>query len=278
MSQKIRKPAVAGMFYPAIKNKLKNLIEDIDRQEEANFDPDLEQYKIIGGIVPHAGYMYSGYQAVHFFKVLKKSEQAIDTVVIINPNHRGMGPGVAVDDNSAWTTPLGDMEVDSEFCRALDIPVSSSAHDNEHSGEVMVPFLQYYLEEPIKIAPISMADQSYETAADLARKIDTAVSETGKKIVIIASNDFSHFVDPNEGYKLDNLVYEKIEQLDAKGVFDTIRKDNISVCGYGPIMTLIEYSNLKFPGTKTSLLRRGNSGDISPSTNVVNYICTLFYL
>ncbi len=277
MSKSIRKPAVSGMFYPSGKNELLNLIKEIDRQEESRFETVFAQHNIIGGIVPHAGYMYSGYQAVHFFKVLQNARQTIDTVVILNPNHSGIGPGVALDENSLWATPLGHAEIDDEFYRALDILASSIAHDNEHSGEVMVPFLQYYLDDSKKIAPISMSDQSYETAVEIARKINIAVSETGKKIVMIASNDFSHFVEPSEGYKLDNLVYEKIEKLDAKGVYDTIRKNNISVCGYGPIMVMIEYCKQKHPGVKTKLLRRGNSGDISPSTSVVNYITSLFY-
>lgn len=277
MSTNTRKPAVAGMFYPLNKNELIDLIETIDKEEKPRFDKSISRYNIIGGIVPHAGYMYSGYQAVHFFKVLQYSQQEIDTMVILNPNHRGIGPGIAIDGNTSWETPLGQAEIDENFCRELNIPVSSNAHEKEHSGEVMVPLLQYYLDDSIKIAPVSMLDQSYETAASLARNINIAAAETGKKIIIIASNDFSHFVDPNEGYRLDNLAYEKIEKLDAKGVYETVKKNNISICGYGPVMALIEYSRLKHPGAKTKILHRGNSGDVSPSKSVVNYITSLFY-
>ncbi len=277
MVQSLRRPAVSGMFYPSSRNELVKLMLDIESREINNFDKDFSQHHIIGGIVPHAGYIYSGCHAIHFFLMLQKSKQKIDTVIIINPNHRGFGPAVALDSHSIWESPLGQIEVDDEIYKALDIPVSLNAHNDEHSGEVMVPFIQYYLPASIKIAPVSMLDQSYESAKKLAQKIDNAVIKTGKKTVIIASSDFSHFVKEKEGCLLDNLVCEKIENMDAKGVHDTVRKNNISVCGYGPIMSLIEYCKIKHPAAKTHIMSRGNSGEISPSTRVVNYICTLFY-
>lgn len=277
MSNNIRKPSVAGLFYPEYKGELKDLLENISFKEKSKIDLSYASHHIIGGIVPHAAMIYSGYQAFHFFHILKNAKQPIDTVVILNPNHRGVGPGVALDSHSVWGTPLGTINIDDEFYKALDIPVSTAAHDNEHSGEVMVPFLQYYLPESIKIAPVSMFDQSYDSSYNLAQKLINAADKTGKRIVIIASSDFSHFVKPSEGSELDNLVCEKIEELDAEGVYHTVMENNISVCGYGPIMTLIEYSKTKHPKAKTQILHRGHSGEIAPSTRVVNYICTLFF-
>ncbi len=277
MTESVRKPAVSGLFYPSGRDDLCKLIEEIEDREKDNVDFSFSQNHIIGGIVPHAGYIYSGYQAIHFFLVLQNSKQAVDTVIIVNPDHRGFGTGIALDKHPVWETPLGQIEVDNELCEALEIPVSSNAHNDEHSGEVMVPFLQYYMDDNLKIAPVSLSDQSYEAADNLAHKIDKAVNETGKRTIVIASSDFSHFINPNEGYMLDNLVCEKIDKLDAEGVYETVRKNNISVCGYGPIMTLIEYSKLKHPDVKTKILRRGNSGEVSPSAKVVNYITTLFF-
>jgi len=274
---KIRKPAVAGLFYPADKGELVKMINNIVENENSNFDFSYSGHKIIGGIVPHAGYLYSGHHAVHFFKILQESDQPIDTIVILNPNHRGIGPDIALDSHSIWGTPLGATNIDKAFYKALDIETSSLAHEDEHSGEVMIPFINYFLPEKIKIAPISMFDQSYESAVALAKKINKASSLTGKKIIIIASSDFSHYATPDEGYKLDNLVLEKIEKLDAKGVREVIINNNISVCGYGPIMTLIEYSKIKYSKPITHILSRGNSGQISPSTRVVDYITTLFF-
>ncbi len=277
MLRKTRKPAVSGMFYPANKNKLIKLIEDIDSKETANFDKLYSEKKIIGGVVPHAGYMYSGYQAVHFFKTLKLSKQPIDTIIILNPNHRGINSDVALDDSLYWETPLGKTEVDIEFSKALDLPFSSTPHLEEHSAEVMLPFIQYYLKEDIKIVPVSILDQSYEMASKLANKIKQAVSKTGKNIIIIASNDFSHYVNPEIGHKQDNFVCEKIKNFDAKGVYEVVISNNISLCGYGPIMSLIEYSKFITPECKSKILRRGNSGDVTPSDKVVNYICILFF-
>ncbi len=274
---KIRKPAVAGLFYPADKGELVKMINNLVEGESSNFDFSYCRHKIIGGIVPHAGYVYSGHHAVHFFKILQESNQPIDTIVILNPNHRGIGPDIALDSHSIWVTPLGATNIDKAFCKALDIELSSIAHEAEHSGEVIVPFINHFLPNKIKIAPISMFDQSYESAVVLAKKINKASSLTGKKIIVIASSDFSHYVTPDEGYKLDNLVCEKIEKLDAKGVREVITNNNISVCGYGPIMTLIEYAKIKHSKPRTHILSRGHSGEISPSTRVVDYITTLFF-
>ncbi len=277
MKNKSRKPVVAGLFYPAGKAELSEMINSLELKESDNIDKSYSKKDIIGAIVPHAGYVYSGYHAVHFFSLLKERKDKLDTVVIINPNHRGVEDSMDIDSHLQWETPLGLLNIDHDFYHNLELPYNYESQLNEHSAEVMLPFLQYFISNDILIAPVSMSDQSHKNALSLAKKIANAVKATNKNIIIIASSDYSHYVSPEEGYKFDDLVCEKINALDAKGVYEVIKKNNISVCGYGPIMTLIEYSKLMHTDTKTKILRRGHSGEFSHSDEVVHYITTLFY-
>jgi len=167
--------------------------------------------------------------------------------------------------------------LDKDFIALLGTPVSTEAHAYEHSAEVMLPFLKEYLEYDFKIVPISFLDQNCEIAREIASKIETANSIHNKSILIIASSDFSHYVDPDEGYRLDSLVIEQIEDLNARKVGEVVCKNDISVCGCGPIMTLIEYANNTSKGPKAVVLKRGNSGKHGMKGSVVDYVSMLIY-
>ena len=274
--QKIRKPAVQGKFYPAQKEEIDDILEMALYRE----NPDSKKFsesKIIGGIVPHAGYIFSAYQAVHFFQILKNSKQIFDTILIINPNHTGLGVNMAIDNHTAWKTPYGEVEIDLEFAHNLQLPFDSEAHKYEHSGEVILPMLQYFLNYPFKIVPICMLHQTTENARLLAEKIITAKEKSNKNILLIASSDFSHFLSPQKSKTLDDLVVENILQLNEKGVTDVVKKNNISVCGHGAISTLLYYSKLCSKNPKIEMLKRGHSGLVMPSNEVVNYISFLSF-
>ncbi|MBE9468567.1 MAG: AmmeMemoRadiSam system protein B [Bacteroidetes bacterium] len=274
---KIRKPAVAGKFYPEEKNELKKLINSIYLKEKNNIDLSLSKHKIIGGIVPHAGYMFSAYEAVHFFDIIKKSSLQYDTIIIINPNHSSYGYNTELDSNDCWETPLGNVSLDTEFMSQLPFSTSTETHRYEHSGEVMLPLLQYFLDYDFKIVPITMSYQNYENAKLLAEEIYKACFKIEKNFLIIASSDFSHYVEPEYGKCLDNFVLDNILNLDACAINNVVRKKHLSVCGYGPIMALIEFSKLISDNPHTKILRRGNSGEIIPSQEVVDYVSMLFY-
>jgi AmmeMemoRadiSam system protein B len=123
-----------------------------------------------------------------------------------------------------------------------------------------------------------MADQTYEAARILARKIHSANGILKKQILIIASSDFSHYVHPEEGKRKDDLVIREILNMNTENVYQTVREHHISVCGYGPIMTLMEYAKMLDGEPLAEVIRRGNSGDIIPSSEVVDYITILFSL
>jgi len=273
---KIRKSAVAGRFYPADKESLIKQIESIRKKELPGINLNLKNNQIIGGVVPHAGYMFSAYQAVHFFEIIKQTGKKFDTVVIVNPNHTGLGHEITFDSNDIWETPLGQVELDIEFGQSLGIDISDVEQKHEHSGEVMVPFLQYFLDYDYKIAPITLSNQTYKNAKFLAGRLFETSKILNRKILIIASSDFTHFLSPEQGKEKDAFVLKNIITLDSPAIEKVVHKKNISVCGYGPIMTLIEYSKLVTTNPKVDILRIGHSGEIIPSNEVVDYISILF--
>jgi AmmeMemoRadiSam system protein B len=273
----VREAKVAGAFYPGSENEINRLVKDIRDAEAEKIDYSYARKDIIGCVVPHAGYVYSGYEAMHFFEIIRKSSVSYDTFIIINPNHTGYGEHVEVDSNDSWDTPLGNVHVDTEFARQLDLPRSDRAQMQEHSAEVMLPLLQESIPEGFGIVPISMLRQNPITAMEVAEKIRDANKVLKRKIMIIASSDFTHFESPVEGEMKDDLVLEQIEKQDSEKLYDTVIQNRISVCGYGPIMTLIEYSKLMADKPSSKILARGHSGKTRPSASVVDYITILFY-
>jgi hypothetical protein len=274
---KTRSAIVAGSFYPGTKQEINNLLDRIYSHEKQNIQTGLSTRDLIGAVVPHAGYIFSAYEAVHVFEILSKSPVQYDTFFIINPNHTGYGSEIEVDSSETWQTPLGSVEIDTDFVDQIDLPVSNTAQMREHSAEVMLPFLQKWLSYPFKIVPICIMRQNPLTAKEIAEKIYKANQLLKKKIFIIASSDFSHYVDPEAGKEKDTLVLNELQKLDSQHLYDTVIRNRISVCGYGPIMTLIEYSKLASQKPQTSILARGNSGKTMPSSSVVDYVSVLFY-
>lgn len=274
---KTRQAAVAGRFYPVSKEEIAVQLDQILEKEKPSIDLSLSQKKIIGAVVPHAGYMYSAYQALHFFEILKHSQQQFDTFFIINPNHTGFGTEIALDENDCWETPFGKVDIDKDYYDFLDFSESEDAHRLEHSGEVMLPLLQYSLDYPFSIVPITMSNQNPANARFIAQNIKKANDRLKKKICIIASSDFSHFVNPDKGKELDNFVIEEILQLNPQGVYKQVQDKDISVCGFGPIMTLMEYAKLIATDPQIQTLKIGHSGEVIPSNEVVDYVSMLFY-
>ncbi len=274
---KIRQAQFAGKFYPSDKTELQNLISKIRDTEIDLIKLNLAKNKIIGGIVPHAGYIYSAYQAVHFFEILKASEQQFDTFIIINPNHTGYGSGIALDTNDAWETPFGKINIDNKLNNLLGFEKSEKAHKFEHSGEVILPLLQYFIDSEFNILPITMSVQNYYNAQLIAGKIRIAALKLNKKICIIASTDFSHYVSPEDGKQKDAKAIHEILNFNPEGLIDTVKKNHISMCGFGPVACLLEYTNSVSEDAKAELLKHGNSGEIYPTPEVVDYASFLIY-
>ena len=271
-----RKPAYSGKFYPNDEESIAKLIYRIKLSQVAYIDYKLAEKNIIGGIVPHAGYYYSGYQAVHLYEILAYSNQKPETFIIINPNHTGKGVGSFNTCNCQyWETPMGRVEVDQQFGEALDIIPTEMAHKDEHSGEVQIPFLQYFFKHSFQIVVITQNIQKPESSIELAQKIHSAKQKLNRNIVVIASSDFSHYVDPKVGFEKDQYMVDEIMHFNTESIYQKVVDHRISACGYGPIMALSYYSKLCCKNPEMHLLKRGHSGEIQNPEEVVDYISFL---
>lgn len=277
MENSVRKAFVAGKFYPSTASGISELIENIKSREKNAIDFGLSNKQIIGAVLPHAGHVFSGYQAIHFFEILASGTQEIETFVIVHPIHRGSEREFAADDSDAWSTPLGEILVDQEFIDKMNIERSGKLLQGEHSAEVMVPFIQSYFGQKVRIVPIGMGRQNPKASAKIARAVSDAENTTGRKICLIASSDFSHYLDQETGRQKDQLVLDHILKLEPDDIYPVILKNDISVCGYGPIMTLMYYAMNRYPDIRVRILSRGHSGEVYPSDSVVDYISILFF-
>ncbi|MDW5563779.1 MAG: MEMO1 family protein [Methanomassiliicoccus sp.] len=262
----MRQPAVAGKFYPRTEKQVR---EEIDHLYDAYIGkrPSLNSSgprDIVGLVVPHAGYIYSGPVAAHAYAALAE-DGFPETFIVIGPNHSGLGSPVAMTTED-FDTPLGRVRIDQEIVGRMGrlIADDPTAHRYEHSIEVQLPFIQY-LREDITFVPIAMAAQDYETAAEVGHEIKKACQ--GRDVVIVASTDFSHYVPAAVAARQDRAVIDRILALDAEGVYDTVVRKSVSMCGYGPVMAMLLASG----GRRAELLKYGNSGDVSPMEDVVGY-------
>lgn len=265
----MRYASVAGQFYSGTETALRQQIEDcFTHRLGPGQVPKLakERKGRIRGIVsPHAGYMYSGPIAAHGYAALAE-DGFPDVFIIIGPNHHGLGSGVAMT-NHDFETPLGVMQNDKELAAAIRkgiVDDSMLAHRHEHSIEVQLPFIQYFSNDR-KFVPISMMMQDYKSATQVGQVIREAVK--GRDAVIIASTDLSHYISPEAAKEKDTMAIDRILNLDAKGLYDTVRKNRITMCGFGPVMAMME----AVQGKKAELLKYANSGDVSQMAEVVGY-------
>lgn len=278
--EKERFPAVAGQFYPEDKEELEKTIEKY--LEEAKV-PEIEG-EIFGILVPHAGYIFSGPVAAFSFKAISKKDY--ETIIIIGDSHYERFDGVSIWPAGTWITPLGKVEVDSELSEKIlkeskRFFVRDSAHLFEHSIEVQIPFLQKVLKN-FKILPIIFGSED-EDWKDLAKAILKNIE--GKKVLILASSDLSHYPPYEEAKKADletletilkvdpDLLEEKIEELERRG----IKNAQTFLCAKDSVKTLLEIA--KNLGLKAKLLKYQNSGDspFGDKFQVVGYGAVVFY-
>jgi AmmeMemoRadiSam system protein B len=280
----LRKPAVSGAFYPNNPEILAKTIEDCFSDDfGVGFIPELNSFEgkeyPINIMVPHAGYQYSGAIASHGYCEIVKNGFP-EVFIILSPNHTGFGSDISVFNEGAWRTPLGDVEVDKEFADAIiDISRFASAeftaHINEHSIEVQLPFLQYFSND-FRIVPITIGSQNFSTSSDLANAIFKAGNELEKSYCVIASTDLSHFNNQEKANKVDGFVLEDIAEMNEFKLFEEVIQYNITMCGYGPVMTTIALSKLCGKNT-CEILAYGTSGDITGDlTSVVGYASGIF--
>ncbi|MCK4670575.1 MAG: AmmeMemoRadiSam system protein B [Nanoarchaeota archaeon] len=264
----VREPIVAGQFYEdaRLKEQLEECFAGVDVSENR---------KLKACISPHAGYVFSGKCAAHSFSNMPKA----DTYVVLGLSHEGHANSVSHVD---WKTPLGVLKNDTEFSQKLNIVNNELSHNHEHSIEVQLPFLQH-VHPDAKIVPIIVSDHS-----GVAKEIDRVTRELGRKIIIIASSDFTHY-GPSYNYmpfkenvkenlyKLDKEAIDFILKFDVKGFLGYVDKTGATICGKEPIAALLEYCRLVGIG-KAKLLKYHTSGDIlGDYSAAVGYASIGFY-
>lgn len=274
----IRTPAVAGMFYPGQKNELESVIDECFLHEygPGKKPPSNTKEKVFGVICPHAGYMYSGPVAANSYYLI--SSYHPELVIILGPNHWGIGCNVAAMKDGAWQTPLGQVAVDSDAVANLSkisdiVELDFFSHTKDHSLEVQVPMLQKIYPR-FKILPIILIDQSYEMVKELGPAV-AKIAQT-KKTMIVGSSDFTHYEPNDYAHKQDEALIEPILRLDLDGFYEVLQQKNVSACGYGAMATTMVACK-ELGATKGRLLRYATSGDVTgEKSSVVGYASICF--
>lgn len=263
---KIRKPSVAGYFYPGTKENLLNAIERF-------FYRQPEREKCISAICPHAGYIFSGATAgMVYGKILIP-----ETVILIGPNHTGYGEPYAVSDSDLWETPVGKIRVDRETAQQLTdksryLEPDDVAHENEHALEVQVPFIQFS-NPKAEIVPITLSGYIDNPAwVEIGEAVAKVIKNNrSKNIMIIASSDMTHYESEQSAEEKDNYALDAILALNEEVLIERIAERDISMCGYGPVITTIVASK-QLGAKEGQLVHYTTSGSINKDyQKVVGY-------
>jgi len=273
----LRSPAVAGHFYKASPEALK-------KQVEGFLISGAIKRKAIGIVVPHAGLIYSGSVAGAVYS----SVELPDTIILIGPNHTGLGAGVSLMASGSWETPLGTVDIDEVFAASIlsqspRIHEDSLAHLREHSLEVQLPFIQYF-KKKFKIVPIQMLDTRLETCLEVGKAIAEAIKvgarTTGgrdrptnqydndnpksaiNQVLIVASSDMSHYEQADRAKEKDKKAIHAILNLDPDGLYRVVRDYEITMCGYGPTVAMLAAAKI-LGAAKAELIKYSNSGETS---------------
>lgn len=267
-----RRPAVAGLFYPADPSRL---AEQVDALIAAA--PDSAPGGRLAVVVsPHAGYPYSGAVAAHGFRRLQ--DEDCETLVLVGPSHVEYFDFSAVFTGRAYETPLGEVAVDVDLAQRLSgsrpsVRASARGHvqghlmRGEHSLEVQLPFLQRTFPRA-RIVPIVMGEQRWENCRELG---DALAEHCGDGVVVLASTDLSHFYDHERAARLDDTFCDLLVRLDARALHDAVRQGRCEACGAGPVVASLLASGA---GPRAcTLLRRADSGDVTGDHgSVVGYL------
>lgn len=277
----LRRPAVAGSFYPADRDKLSDSIRGCylhplgpGRLPPADYTTDGS----VACVAPHAGYEYSGPVAAHSYLHVS-SQRRPELAVIVSPNHYGVGSGVSTYLEGEWETPLGRMKVDSDTSAKIArdagiVDFDPESHRMEHSLEVQLPFIQAIYGNSLPFVPICIAFQDMETTGLLARSIAKAVE--GRRAVLVASSDLTHYEPASEASRKDMALIEAVNSMDAGSFYRTLHRLAVTACGYGAISTVMQAARL-LGFRRGELLKYAHSGDTTgDKSRVVGYASIRF--
>ena len=261
----IRTPAVAGKFYPEnpfeLEKKVASHLGNLSKKKR----------KAIGVVSPHAGFIYSGDVVGAVYSQIEVPE----TVILLGPNHTGLGENISVMTEGTWSMPMGNISIDevlaTQLCKETSLAKPNSvAHQFEHSLETQLPFLQY-LRKNFLIVPICLKKVDYSICKKLSKGIVNALEQTEKSALIIASSDMTHFESHKIAGEKDKKAIVKIENRDAQGLDETLRQEQISMCGVNPVTVMLLCSE-KMGAQKAELIEYKTSGEVNgDKSRVVGY-------
>ncbi|HEK85508.1 MAG TPA: AmmeMemoRadiSam system protein B [Candidatus Aminicenantes bacterium] len=272
-AQGIRKPVWAGQFYEADPVRLSKLLDSYLTSCQVAPVPG----EVIGIISPHAGYPYAGRIAACGYELVKNLD--FQTVVIIGPSHQYGFEGCSIYLKGGFETPLGVAMVDEDLARALSrasgFGYVAEAHEKEHSVEVQVPFIQKIFPQA-KIVPIVMGYQTDSTIKTLASALAKVLP--GKKVLVVASTDMSHFLSRPEANKVDGETMAHLKSMEIGTLLRQVEMGENIMCGGGPVLSLLLYAQ-KLGPAKVSVLKYGDSAEAGgPADRVVGYMSAAVYL
>jgi len=264
----VRRPAVAGRFYPA---KPEVLTRELDQYLDAGTPAADRMEAALACIVPHAGYMYSGHVAGAVFQRLP----ARSSYIILCPNHTGRGAPLAIMSTGEWLTPLGATRVDAKLATSLRqachlLMEDAKAHEDEHAIEVELPFLQRRV-GAFSFVPIAIGVSRFAALEALGHGMAQAVKNSAAPVMMVASSDMNHYEADDVTRVKDRKAIDQILELNAAGLYEVIRKEDVSMCGYGPAVAMLTAAK-DLGASRAELVRYATSADTSGDrSQVVGY-------
>ncbi|HXA04682.1 MAG TPA: AmmeMemoRadiSam system protein B [Bryobacteraceae bacterium] len=278
MTSAVRTPAVAGRFYPG---RAEDLLREVREFTSLSKTPiEAGRIDAIGCVAPHAGYIYCGGVAGAVYSRLKIPARC----VILCPNHTGKGRPLAIMANTTWQTPLGEVAADADIAARLlrrfpALEEDSAAHRAEHAIEVQLPFLQASRPE-LKIVPIAIGTSDFDVLRGLGETLAEVIAdhheedqkaERQAKVLIIASSDMNHYESDTITRLKDHKAIERVLAMDARGLWEVVLNEDISMCGFGPTVAMLTAAKL-LGATSATLVKYATSGDVSGDyESVVGY-------
>ena len=268
----LRLPAVAGRFYPSHPAELIALI-----QKFVGADPHLPRIPAKACLVPHAGYFYSGHVAGAVLARIALPRK----IIILGVRHYPRGEPAAILSSGAWRTPLGDARIDEALAEALKkscplLREDSVAHSSEHSLEVQLPFLQVLVPE-FTFAPVALGTVQFESLVNVGEAIARVLESSNENILLLTTSDLNHYEDDTTTRIKDRKAIEQLLALEPRGLYNTCRNEEISMCGLGPAVAMLTALNA-LGVKKAELVKYATSADVSGDRSaVVGYAGIIFF-
>lgn len=265
---------MSGRFYPGQAERLN------EKVGECLGVPAAEPAPARMVMVPHAGYVYSGAIAGATYARVNVPR----LVVVLCPNHTGFGVKRSLWPKGRWRLPGFELPVDEPLAESAlahaKLTEDHLAHVREHAIEVQLPFL-HALRPDVSIVPVCLAGLRYDECEEVGRGLASAIAECEsvrhERVLIVASTDMSHYISADEARRLDLRVIERVRALDPEGLYTTVKRDEISMCGYVPT-TVALVAVRELGGAAAELVRYGNSGETSGNFDeVVGYAGLVFH-